>query len=91
MPCSTESKTALNSSVTSMLDNSGTGDEAERTKLIDEISRVIRDPSMPSCARTAGLTLIGWLARRKPSERPHALGIDAARESEARVRARREG
>ena len=66
------------------------GDENERARLINEISRVIRDPSMPETTRTAGLTLIGWLARRMPGELPHAIGIPEARESERRIRAARQ-
>jgi hypothetical protein len=63
-------------------------DEAERTRLIGDITRLLREPSMPENTRVAGLTLIGWLARRRPSESPHALGIDEARESERRIRAK---
>lgn len=66
------------------------GDENERARLINEISRVIRDASMPETTRTAGLTLIGWLARRMPGEEPHAIGIPEARESERRIRAARQ-
>jgi hypothetical protein len=66
------------------------GDENERAALINEISRVIRDPSMPETTRTAGLTLIGWLARRLPGELPHAIGIPEARESERRIKAARQ-
>jgi len=64
-------------------------DEWERAKLINDISRVIREPSMPESTRTAGLTLIGWLARRMPGEAPHALGVSEARESERRMKAAR--
>jgi hypothetical protein len=39
--------------------------------------------------KKACLTLIGWLARRRPGESAHALGIDEARESERRIRARK--
>ena len=35
----------------------------------------------------AGMTLVGWLARRRADEAPHAIGIDEARESERRIRA----
>ena len=35
------------------------------------------------------MNLIGWLARRRPDEAPHALGLDEARESERRIRAAR--
>ena len=66
------------------------GDENERARLINEISRVIRDPGMPETARTAGLTLIGWLARRMPGEQAHALGVPEARESERRIRSARQ-
>ena len=66
------------------------GDESERARLIHEISRVIRDPLMPESTRTAGLTLIGWLARRMPGEPAHALGVPEARESERRIRAARQ-
>jgi len=60
-------------------------DEADRTRLIGEISRVIREPATPESTRCAGLTLIGWLARRMPGEKAHALGVDEARESERRL------
>jgi hypothetical protein len=63
-------------------------DEIERTRLIGDITRLIREPSMPENTRLAGLTLIGWLARRRAEEAPHALGIDEARESERRIRAK---
>jgi hypothetical protein len=65
------------------------GDENERARLITELSRLIREPSMPEDTRTAGLTLIGWLARRMPGEQAHALGVTEARESERRIRAAR--
>jgi len=64
-------------------------EETERTRLIAEIARLIRDSPMPESTRVAGLTLIGWLARRHSDEAPHALGIDEARESERRIRAMR--
>ncbi len=65
------------------------GDETARARLIDELSRALRDPTMPETTRTAGLTLIGWLARRFPGECAHAIGIPEARESERRVKAAR--
>ena len=68
---------------------SAVADESDRAKLINEISRVIREPMMPEATRTAGLTLIGWLARRMPGEQPHALGVAEARESERRLQAAR--
>ena len=64
-------------------------DELERARLISDITRMIREPSMPETTRTAGLTLIGWLARRMPGEQPHALGVPEARESERRMKAAR--
>ena len=62
-------------------------DEGERARLISDITRLIREPQMPETTRTAGLTLIGWLARRMPGEAPHAIGVAEARQSERRVRA----
>jgi hypothetical protein len=64
-------------------------DEIERTRLITDISRVIQGSTVPEGARAAGLTLIGWLARRRTDEVPHAIGIEEARESERRIRAAR--
>jgi hypothetical protein len=49
----------------------------------------LNEPATPKETRTACLTLIGWLARRRPGEQPHALGIDEARESERRIQARK--
>ena len=64
-------------------------DEWERARLISDISRVLKEPSMSGETKTACLTLIGWLARRRPGESAHALGIDEARESERRIRSRK--
>jgi hypothetical protein len=64
-------------------------DEGERTRLMADITRLIRGPSVPQSARLAGLTLIGWLARRRPHESPHAIGIEEARESERRIKSAR--
>jgi hypothetical protein len=65
--------------------------ETERTRLIGELSRLIREPLIPESMRSAGLTLIGWLARRMPGEPAHALGVPEAqrseRDSERRMRA----
>ncbi len=61
--------------------------EGERARLINDITRLIREPHMPETTRCAGLTLIGWLARRMPGEAPHALGVSEARQSERRLRA----
>ncbi len=66
-------------------------DECERARLIGDITRLIREPCTPDTMRTAGLTLIGWLARRMPGEAAHAIGVDEARESARRARATRRG
>lgn len=63
-------------------------DEAERTRLIADLAKLIRESPMPEGTRLAGLTLIGWLARRRLEESPHAIGIEEARQSERRVRAK---
>ena len=42
--------------------------EEERTRLIGEIARVLRDGPVPEEARCAALPLLGWLARRMPGE-----------------------
>jgi hypothetical protein len=57
-------------------------DESDRTRLIGDISRLIREPEIPESARSAGLELIGWLARRMPGESAHAVGVEEARESQ---------
>jgi hypothetical protein len=64
-------------------------DEGERARLISDISRLLREPGMCETTRTAGLTLIGWLARRMPGEQAHAIGVDRARQSERRLRTAR--
>ncbi len=64
-------------------------DEARRTRLIADIMVLIKETSMPQSARLAGMTLVGWLARRRPDEPPHAIGVEEARESEGRIRAAR--
>jgi hypothetical protein len=67
----------------------GMADEGERTRLIADIMRLIRDPAVPESTRLAGLNLIGWLARRRCDEAPHAIGIAEAHESERRYKAAR--
>ena len=67
----------------------GVADETERTRLIADIMRLIREPAMPETTRVAGMNLIGWLARRREDEVPHAIGVDEARESERRIRSAR--
>ena len=62
-------------------------DEGERARMISDLTRLIREPHMPETTRCAGLTLIGWLARRMPGEPAHAIGVLEARQSERRLRA----
>ncbi len=64
-------------------------DETERTRMIADIMRLLGEPCLPEATRHAGLTLVGWLARRRADEAPHGLGIEEARESERRIRAAR--
>jgi len=69
---------------------------AERARLIGDICRLIREPTVPEVTRSAGLTLIGWLARRRPDECAHAVGVEEARTCEqrtqsVRAKARRSG
>lgn len=54
--------------------------ELDRVRLIGELTSILHEPSMPEATRTAGLTLIGWLARRMPGEAAHALGCDRDRD-----------
>ncbi len=42
--------------------------QASRTLLIGQIATVIQKTGTPKEARQAGLTLIGWLARRMPQD-----------------------
>ena len=64
-------------------------DENDRTKLIGDISRILREPEIPESTRCAGLELIGWLARRMPGESAHDVGVEEARQSERMLRAAR--
>lgn len=61
----------------------------ERARLIHDISRLIGGPAVPETTRLAGLTLIGWLARRRPEEPAHAVGVEEARKSRRRLQAAR--
>lgn len=54
--------------------------EIDRVRLIGELSRILHEPEVPESMRAAGLTLIGWLARRMPGEDAHALGVPAPSE-----------
>jgi len=44
--------------------------ESGRTRLIAEIASLLHDTAVPAEAKSAGLTLIGWLARRMPDDGP---------------------
>jgi hypothetical protein len=50
--------------------------EEERTRLIGEIARVLREDPITEEARCAGLTFIGWLARRMPGEPVSLAGVN---------------
>ncbi len=52
--------------------------ECDRTRLIEELASLLRDCELPDEARHAGLTLIGWLARRMPGEGPSLVGVEQA-------------
>lgn len=52
--------------------------ECDRTRLIAELATLLRDCELPDEARHAGLTLIGWLARRMPGEGPSIVGVEQA-------------
>jgi glucose-6-phosphate dehydrogenase assembly protein OpcA len=49
--------------------------EEDRTRLIGDIARVLRDGPVPDEARSAALTFIGWLARRMPGEPVSTAGV----------------
>lgn len=49
--------------------------EEERTRLIGEIARVLREDPVTEEARCAALTFIGWLARRMPGEPVSLAGV----------------
>ncbi len=50
--------------------------EDERTRLISQIASLLRESSLPQETREAGLTLIGWLARRMPGEPVSIVGVE---------------
>ena len=49
--------------------------EESRTKLITELATMLRCDTLPDEMREAGLTLIGWLARRMPGDDTPSHGI----------------
>lgn len=68
--------------------------ERQRVRLIADLSKLLHDPCVPETAKAAGLTLIGWLARRQPGEEAHGYGVEEATRSanavgSQRTRARR--
>lgn len=52
------------------------GDPTERTRLISDLCCLIREPRVPDDLRSAGLALIGFLARRMPGECAHGAGVE---------------
>jgi hypothetical protein len=60
--------------------------ERQRVRLIGDLSKLLHDPCVPETAKTAGLTLIGWLARRQPGEASHGFGVEEAATQRARTR-----
>lgn len=49
--------------------------ECDRTRLIAELASLLRECELPDDARAAGLTLIGFLARRMPGEEASTAGV----------------
>ena len=49
--------------------------ECDRTRLISDLSCLIRECDIPADARAATLTLIGFLARRMPGEAASDAGV----------------
>jgi hypothetical protein len=62
--------------------------ECDRTRLIAELASLLRECELPDDARCAGLTLIGFLARRMPGEESSTVGVDAVRAQAVAYRAR---
>ena len=61
--------------------------ECDRTRLIAELASLLRECELPTEARTAGLTLIGFLARQMPGEAPSDYGVEEVRACKARLMA----
>ncbi len=61
--------------------------ECDRTRLIAELASLLRECELPTEARTAGLTLIGFLARQMPGEAPSDYGVEEVRACKARMMA----
>ena len=60
-------------------------DQQHRVRLIADISKLLHDPCVPDSAKAAGLTLIGWLARRQPGEDAHGYGVPEAQRARRRL------
>jgi hypothetical protein len=54
----------------------GLPSEIDRVRLIAQLTRLMHEPCVPAPTREAGLTVVGWLARRLPGEASHSLGCD---------------
>jgi hypothetical protein len=59
-------------------------EERVRTQLIADIACLVQEGALPDEARAAGLTLIGWLARRMPGEAASRDGVDVMIQRAAR-------
>lgn len=59
--------------------------ERERKELIADIVAFVRAESIPAEVRQAALTLVGWLARRRPEERACTRGLYEARKQSMSV------
>ena len=82
-------RSCLTEDMTILAEEICVADETLRTRLMGDLGLLRRDPATPETARVAGLTFVGWLARRRLEETPHAVGVDEARESERRLRSAR--
>jgi len=60
--------------------------DPNRARLISEIASLVQSGKLPDDAKAAGLTLIGWLARRMPGEGPHTSCCTAMLERAAQAR-----
>ena len=87
-PMSSRSTVSIEACVGATMETFQTApDETERARMMCDLTRLLRTPFLPESTRHAGLTLIGWLARRMPGEDAHDLGVSEARaESECRLR-----
>lgn len=58
--------------------------EDHRTRLIGDLVSLLRSDLLSEEARTASLTLIGWLARRMPGEPASTVGLEEMRRNACR-------